>query len=1003
MVRFLEDKEKNLLQISEEISTIKSHMNSLNQNQENFKRISEDNKNKIDVISKNLEAVDKENDQLIEKLRNLDGSHNIDLDLSNYVTLDTLKTELRKYQKLSIDYIDRLASDGWDSDIKANVNNLNGRVSANESSLSATMNEVNRYKDTIQYLSTKVEQTAESIKSIATDYTLNEINNSIKILESFRIQTAKKLEDTVSRTEIDTVKNTVTEFRSKIEQFADMIDQTVSKTEIDKFTVGGKNILQDSLATEGNWILYPKELSDTNPEVLSFHNEGDKAFFTIDNSSVNTKTAAQSYASFEMKYNETYTISFDFKSNAFNRLDYCYFIDPAGNYTTPIKEKYLDNDGEWHRYSFVYKQTLTGRKNTKLVIGVDKELNQTTGSFDIANVKIERGSISSDWTPAPEDYTNMLENYNKEIDKKIKEIETNAVGLGDTVTQAFKDGIVSNAEKIAIEKQQNVISKDKQEVDKIFNTLYNNPMIDGKTKATLKDNYDLFNEKYNILVQDITNSISDGIASKEEVAQFNTNYLRYNEAQANVKKSIQDAINSISNGYAVSEASKISIGGINLVSVKNIVKYGDCTLDTSKYLATGEMNILISGSNQGIQLKLDKVKKRKDYVMSFNLEKKSGTLEDIDINFPNCEVTSVKINGEKVSKNSSRDLTFKDTSALTNFEIVFNPKDSFTTETLITMIIGKNSSSYPLNVDIEGLKVEEGNKPTDWQPSNADMHNRITNMESRITQTEKSLDLSVSKEVYNADKSKIEKMGTALSMLADGITMSSSSNDKLSTFEMDPKKISLNSKMVNINDGDVVIKDGRATINEASIKKLMASNIIVQTVLDEIGKVKGGLTIKRPDGGTLVYNGMPMFTTAYVRSEPGAQELLSNGTPRFKNVGNAFMFSDKTTGRSFRKAMTLYGQHETRWLHIGIWYATPQCGIDIKVDSFNEHNGVIFDKTVSLPKDTSTSVTKTKHKEIIVDMGIPAQSIASIAIRARVKPGEKGNAWFLNSYVFGRN
>src|SRR5699024_10150583 len=242
----------------------------------------------------------------------------------------------------------------------------------------------------------------------------------------------------------------------------------------------------------------------------------------------------------------------------------------------------------------------------------------------------------------------------------------------------------------------------------------------------------------------------------------------------------------------------------------------------------------------------------------------------------------------------------------------------------------------------------------------------------------------------------MEKMGSALSILADGITMSSSSNDKLSSFDIDPNSIKLKSKMVDINDGDVIISNGKATIKEAAITNLMSKNIVVQTMLDAMGEVKGGITIKRPDGGYLIYNGMPRFATAYVRSEPGVQDLMSNGTPRFKNVGNAFMFSDKTTGKYFRRAMTLYGQHETRWLHIGIWYATPQCGIDIKVDSFNDHNGVFFDKTVSIPKDTSTSVTKTKHKEIIVDMGIPKQSIASIAIRARVKPGQKGNAWILN-------
>ncbi|QQO92700.1 tail fiber [Staphylococcus phage Madawaska] len=998
----MEDKEKNLLQINEEINSIKSKFNSLLQEQDSIKNLSEDNKNRINVLNTNIDSLDKENDNLVEKLRNLDGSHDIDLDLSNYATLDTLKTELRKYQKLSIDYIDSVVEGGWDSDIKGNLDSLNGRVSSNEESLSVTMSKVNKYESSIQYLSTKVEQTAESIKSIATDYTLNEINDSITKLESFREQTARVLQDTVTRADIDTVNNKVTEFESQISQFADLIEQTVSKSEIDGIVIGGKNLLENSLAVSGNWLLKPDALNSSNPNALTFGQDSNgKSYFTINTEGIEGQVGAQSYNGFKLEYNETYTISFDFRSDTFNRLDYCYFIDPSGNYSTPIAEKYLDIDEEWHRYSFVYEQTLTGRNNTKLLLGVDTDLNGLSGTFDIARVKVERGNVSSDWTAAPEDYDNMLENYNKTINGKITNIEKNAVGLGDTVTEAFKDGIISNAERIAIDKQKNVIDKDKAEIDKIFNTLYPNKMMANSVKTDLKNKYDLFNEKYNILIQDITNTISDGVATQEEIAQFNTNYLRYNEAQSNIKDAIQKAIDSISNGYAVTEAGKITVGGMNLISIANITPIGSATLTKTNYLEYGELNAALTANSQGIKFKLDKVRSRREHILSFNLEKKTGTLTNVDVSIPNSTITNTFVNGVAKGQDS-RNITFDDTSALTLIEVVFIPNDSFTVDILINMIINKNGT-FPMSVDIEGLKVEEGNKSTAWQPSIKDSNARITNMESRISQTENNIALSVTKETYNADKTRMEKMGSALSILADGITMSSSSNDKLSSFDIDPNSIKLKSKMVDINDGDVVISNGRATIKEAAITNLMSKNIVVQTMLDAMGEVKGGITIKRPDGGYLVYNGMPRFTTAYVRSEPGVQDLMSNGTPRFKNVGNAFMFSDKTTGSYFRRAMTLYGQHETRWLHIGIWYATPQCGIDIKVDSFNDQNGVFFDKTISIPKDTSTSVTKTKHKEIIVDMGVPAQSIASIAIRARVKPGQKGNAWILNSYIYGRN
>src|SRR5699024_10604390 len=241
-----------------------------------------------------------------------------------------------------------------------------------------------KYESSIQYLSTKVEQTAESIKSIATDYTLNEINDSITKLESFREQTARVLQDTVTRADIDTVNSKVTEFESQISQFADLIEQTVSKSEIDGIVIGGKNLLENSLAVSGNWLLKPDALNSSNPNALTFGQDSDgKSYFTINTEGIEGQVGAQSYNGFKLAYNETYTISFDFRSDTFNRLDYCYFIDPSGNYSTPIAEKYLDVDEEWHRYSFVYKQTLTGRNNTKLLLGVDTDLNGLSGTFDI--------------------------------------------------------------------------------------------------------------------------------------------------------------------------------------------------------------------------------------------------------------------------------------------------------------------------------------------------------------------------------------------------------------------------------------------------------------------------------------------------------------------------------------------------------------------------------------------------------------------------------------------
>lgn len=136
-----------------------------------------------------------------------------------------------------------------------------------------------------------------------------------------------------------------------------------------------------------------------------------------------------------------------------------------------------------------------------------------------------------------------------ELDQSIKEAKKSVEDLNYYVDGAFKDGIVTETEAVAIEKYLNTVNVSKAEVEATYKKLYENTYLSGPAKTGLLNaKVTLFGAIDNLL-SSINTAIVDGKATEAEKkdvdAKFtalNTAMSSFNTAVEAANKAIQDTL-----------------------------------------------------------------------------------------------------------------------------------------------------------------------------------------------------------------------------------------------------------------------------------------------------------------------------------------------------------------------------------------------------------------------------------------------------------------------------
>ncbi|WAX17142.1 hypothetical protein PF672P2_00005 [Parabacteroides phage PF672P2] len=153
-----------------------------------------------------------------------------------------------------------------------------------------------------------------------------------------------------------------------------------------------------------------------------------------------------------------------------------------------------------------------------------------------------KGTATFTGGPAKDDVDDLKEGLLK--------AESEVSNLENYLNGAFADGIVSEAEAVAIEKYLNTITVTNQEVTSTYSNLYGNPYLDTIGKSELYTAYRNYSNASSSLTSVINSVIADGLVTGSEKTQVNNAFTsvgtRISEFYKSVEvanRRIQDAIN----------------------------------------------------------------------------------------------------------------------------------------------------------------------------------------------------------------------------------------------------------------------------------------------------------------------------------------------------------------------------------------------------------------------------------------------------------------------------
>ena len=132
------------------------------------------------------------------------------------------------------------------------------------------------------------------------------------------------------------------------------------------------------------------------------------------------------------------------------------------------------------------------------------------------------------------------------LDSEISGVSNSVSNLENTMNNAFKDSVISEAEAIAIQQQLDRLDTEKTDIDNEYSTLMYNSNLTGTAKTTLTSKYNAHATAYTNLVNAITNAIGDNTVDTAERTEIENCKTAYNTALGEYRTAAQSAIDAIS-------------------------------------------------------------------------------------------------------------------------------------------------------------------------------------------------------------------------------------------------------------------------------------------------------------------------------------------------------------------------------------------------------------------------------------------------------------------------
>ena len=142
--------------------------------------------------------------------------------------------------------------------------------------------------------------------------------------------------------------------------------------------------------------------------------------------------------------------------------------------------------------------------------------------------------------------TNKVNSVKNEIGENLDNLKGEIDGLDSYIDGAFKDSVLSDAEKNAIKQNLKTLETGKLNIDKQYTVVYNNASLTGTAKTELKSSYDNYVLKYNSLVTVINNILDkNGLLVEDDNTAINNAFKEHNMAMSVYNEKINKDIDYI--------------------------------------------------------------------------------------------------------------------------------------------------------------------------------------------------------------------------------------------------------------------------------------------------------------------------------------------------------------------------------------------------------------------------------------------------------------------------
>lgn len=458
----------------------------------------------------------------------------------------------------------------------------------------------------------------------------------------------------------------------------------------------------------------------------------------------------------------------------------------------------------------------------------------------VGKVKLEYGNVATDWTPAPEDIEDKILNSKQEAEEAAKGYAKAQDELKQKETQAYADGIVSDEEQRAIadaiakrDEAKKYAEQKAQEAQEAANQNTSNQLKPITTRVTTNEtNISELDKQISLMAKsdDVAQKLRDvdgRLTPLETDVKSNKATLNILPTQIDSKVSKQDYTLDKNNivkrlDNADSERRQLS----NEITDKvTITKFESGMADAKNYTDNQVNNLSIGGRNlladtsgpfteNSYLIKefpiIDKLEPGDIVTISIK-----GDLGDNRTAFLIYNTNAmVKIGDLNNSDKNNNDVFIK------TFEWVDERRDGSNKVDSSSLRIYQYPNSATSFSTIEWIKLEKGNKATDWTPANEDVKEDIqqaetnakaytdaykksnevamTKLETSVSQLDGKISIKVDEQKFNASRKTLSQVISEISATTKGINLSYDENGNIQSYTMDRNGIQLRGDKVDI-------------------------------------------------------------------------------------------------------------------------------------------------------------------------------------------------------------